>query len=258
MEKVHSILSNFKPIQLNEMDEVALMERVDEKFTVQIDEIFKILTQLSENYRSLEINGQRIFSYQTEYLDNNESVLFKNHQNGKLNRFKIRYRDYIQSEISFLEVKFKSNKGVTKKTRIKVPFKSRENSVKTNHFINKQTPYNPTELNIALSNNFDRITLVNLITKERITLDLNLKFKTNESSKNIPQLGIIEVKREKGNRKSEILTLLKANGIRPTSFSKYTIGSVLLNPHLKYNNFKKKLLFINKINSNGIIWNRAI
>ena len=70
MEKIHSILSNFNPIELNEMDEVALMERVDEKFTVQTDEIFKILTQLSGSYRCLEINGQSIFSYQTGYLDN--------------------------------------------------------------------------------------------------------------------------------------------------------------------------------------------
>lgn len=258
MSNIDSVLENFTSIQLNEMDEVALMERVDEKFTVKTEQIFKILNLLSNNYRCLEINNNRLFSYQTEYLDNAESILFNNHQNGKLNRFKIRFRDYIQSNISFLEVKFKSNKGITKKTRIKVPFKSRENSIECNRFINKNTPYNPTKLNITLTNNFDRVTLVNLSTQERVTLDVNLKFNNKKITKEVPELAVIEVKREKGNRKSEILNLLKTNGIRPTRFSKYTIGSVLLNPELKYNNFKRKLLFINKINSNGSIWNRAI
>ena len=258
MSNIDSVLENFTSIQLNEMDEVALMERIDAKFTVKTEQIFKILNLLSNDYRCLEINNNRIFSYQTEYLDNSESILFNNHQNGKLNRFKIRFRDYIQSNISFLEVKFKSNKGITKKTRIKVPFKSRENSIEFNRFINKNTPYNPTKLNITLTNKFERVTLVNLSTQERVTLDINLKFNNKKVTKNIPELAVIEVKREKGNQKSEILNLLKTNKIRPTRFSKYTIGSVLLNPELKYNNFKRKLLFINKINSNGSIWNRVI
>ena len=73
--------------------------------------------------------------------------------------------------------------------------------------------------------------------------------------KKLDNICIIEIKREKGNRKSEILSILKLKRIRPTRFSKYTIGSCILNPNLKYNNFKRKLLFINKINKNGIVWN---
>ena len=255
MLNIHSILKEYEPIELQEMDEVALMERVDKKFTIKANEIPKILQQLQKTYRCLEINNKRVFSYQTEYLDNTQSRLYKNHQNGKLNRFKIRFRDYIQSNITFLEVKFKSNKGVTKKTRIEVPFKSRKESMGCNQFINKETPYNLTKFNITLINNFDRITLVNLVTKERVTIDINLQFNSEKRIKDLPQLCIIEVKKEKGNRKSDILTLLKSKGIRPTRFSKYAIGSVLLNPKLKYNNFKRKLLFINKITDNGNVWN---
>ena len=258
MHNILSILKLYDPIDLKEMDSVSLMERTDEKFTVKINDIAEILQLLSKTYRCLEINNKRLFSYETEYLDNSESILHKNHQNGKLNRFKIRFRDYIQSGITFLEIKFKSNKGVTKKSRIKLSFKSRNGSNEYNKFINKNTPYNPSKLDITLSNSFDRITLVNLSTKERVTFDINLKFNNKKEVKELPELGIIEVKREKGNRKSEILSLLKNKGIRPTRFSKYAIGSVLLNPDLKYNNFKKKLLFINKINHHGNIWNRAV
>ena len=249
MHNILSILKLYDPIDLKEMDSVSLMERTDEKFTVKINDIAEILQLLSKTYRCLEINNKRLFSYETEYLDNSESILHKNHQNGKLNRFKIRFRDYIQSGITFLEIKFKSNKGVTKKSRIKLSFKSRNGSNEYNKFINKNTPYNPTKLDITLSNSFDRITLVNLSTKERVTFDINLKFNNKKEVKELPELGIIEVKREKGNRKSQILLLLKNKGIRPTSFSKYAIGSVLLDPKLKYNNFKKKLIFLKKIHS---------
>lgn len=255
MPNIKSILKDFEPISLVEMDDVTLMVRTDEKFTVKRDEIFQILKMLTKTYRCLEIDENRLFTYKTEYLDNNESILFKNHQNGKLNRFKIRFRDYIQSKITFLEIKFKSNKGFTKKNRIQVPFKSRMDSLDCNQFINEQTPYENTLLDIKLINNFDRITLVNLSTKERVTLDINLKFNNVIKTIELPKLGVIEIKREKGNKKSELLTLLKNKGIRPSRFSKYTIGSVLLNPKLKYNNFKKKLLYINKISENGNVWN---
>ena len=119
----------------------------------------------------------------------------------------------------------------------------------------EQTPYSLKDFEITIKNNFDRITLVNFQTKERVTIDLNLKFSSNNSNKELENICIIEVKREKGNRKSEILSILKLKRIRPTRFSKYTIGSCILNPKLKYNNFKRKLLFINKISKNGIVWN---
>jgi hypothetical protein len=40
---------------------------------------------------------------------------------------------------------------------------------------------------------------------------------------------------------------MKENEIRPYSISKYCVGAVSLNPNLKYNNFKEKLLLIDKL-----------
>ena len=255
MSEIQSILDNYQPISLAAMDEVALMERVDEKFTVSLKDTLEVLSKISDKYYCLEIDGKRLFNYQTEYFDNENKTLFKNHQNGKLNRYKIRFRDYVESKKTFLEVKFKSNKGVTKKTRISVPFEEKDLNKKNINFLEEQTPYSLKDFEITIKNNFDRITLVNFQTKERVTIDLNLKFSSNNSNKELKNICIIEVKREKGNRKSEILSILKLKRIRPTRFSKYTIGSCILNPKLKYNNFKRKLLFINKISKNGIVWN---
>ena len=255
MSKIISILKDYKSTTLPEMDEVALMERVDEKFTISFENTIDILSKINHKYLCLEINGKRFFTYQTEYFDDSNHSLFKNHQNGKLNRYKIRFRDYVESKKTFLEVKFKSNKGVTKKTRISVPFRNKDLNKKNIKFIEKQTPYSSKDLEIKIKNNFDRVTLVNFQSKERVTIDFNLKFSSGKLEKKLDNICIIEIKREKGNRKSEILSILKEKKIRPTRFSKYTIGSCILNTNLKYNNFKRKLLFINKISKNGIIWN---
>ena len=125
MSEIQSILDNYQPISLAAMDEVALMERVDEKFTVSLKDTLEVLSKISDKYYCLEIDGKRLFNYQTEYFDNEIRHFFKNHQNGKLNRYKIRFRDYVESKKT-LEVKFKSNKGVTKKTRIGVPFEEKD------------------------------------------------------------------------------------------------------------------------------------
>lgn len=249
MLNIKSILKQYQPITLSEMDEVALMERVDDKYTISYENLMNILENISSEYFCLEIEGKRSFTYQTEYLDTIDNLFFKNHQNGKLNRYKIRFRDYIESKKTFLEIKFKSNKGVTKKTRISIPFQEKNITKTCKDFIETKSPYLTKNLDIKLKNSFDRITLVNLISKERVTLDFNLKFSNPSlgTKSKLDNVGIIEIKREKGNKKSQLLSILKRKRIRPTRISKYTIGSCLLDSNLKYNNFKRKLLFINKL-----------
>ena len=249
MLDIQSILKQYQPINLSKMDEVALMERVDDKYTISYKALLNILENISSDYFCLEIDGKRSFTYQTEYLDTIDNLLFKNHQNGKLNRYKIRFRDYIESKKTFLEIKFKSNKGVTKKSRISIPFQEKNITKTCKNFIETKSPYLTKNLDIKVKNSFDRITLVNLISKERVTFDFNLKFSNPVSGTKakLDNVGIIEIKREKGNKKSQLLSNLKRKRIRPTRFSKYTIGSCLLDSNLKYNNFKKKLLLVNKL-----------
>ena len=69
---------------------------------------------------------------------------------------------------------------------------------------------------------------------------------------------IIEIKQEKLNRNSVFYNLMKENGVRPSSMSKYCIGTSLLNQNLKANRFKKNFRILDKNNkkiSNIIIWN---
>ena len=235
------------------MNKISLLRRYDQKFTLNTSEFQIVFPLLAKDYHCLTIENQQLFEYTTDYYDSNDYSMFHNHHNGKLNRYKIRFRDYINTKNSFLEVKFKTNKGETIKSRQEIAYKSREFNLENNKFIAENSPYNPSNLDKKLSNTFQRITLANVEDRERVTIDNTIHFSNKKENKTLQNLIVIEIKKSKNNMDSGVNQLLKINGIRPTSFSKYAIGSVLINPNLKYNRFKKKLSYLNTIHY-GTIW----
>jgi hypothetical protein len=96
--------------------------------------------------------------------------------------------------------------------------------------------------------NFSRITLVNKELTERVTIDLDLNFKQNGSELLLNNICIIEIKRDNSSGNTILLDTL--NNLRATNqgFSKYCIGRAMLEKELKTNNFKERILTINKIN----------
>ena len=118
------------------------------------------------------------------------------HHNGRVNRYKIRFRDYVESNLSFLEIKFKNNKSETLKKRIKVDFGSRSISEVEKKFISKNSNFKGDKIEAKLANSFKRVTLVNLLNKERVTIDFQLNFKTLKENIDLPELAIIELKKK--------------------------------------------------------------
>src|SRR5690349_10066554 len=101
------------------MDSVKLQDRVDTKFMFKENILEMILKGMLNDYRILEVANHRYSNYETLYFDTDDFSLYRQHHNGKLNRFKFRSRKYVESDLHFFEVKFKSNKGRTVKERIK-------------------------------------------------------------------------------------------------------------------------------------------
>lgn len=227
------------------MDAVKLMNRTDTKFAFNAALLPDLLRQCKSQYSILEVNGKRVSAYKTLYFDTAEHQLFLDHHHEKPNRFKIRIRNYVESGLFYLEIKIKE-KGRTIKSRIKLNGFEFELSEKSRDFIKKITGE---EISVqpVLWNYFNRITLVNNSEKERLTIDFGLGFEDMKGKKSdVGRLIIAEVKQEKRSRSSHIIQLLRKNGIRESGLSKYCIGSVLTDHQLKYNNFKEKILFINK------------
>jgi hypothetical protein len=170
--------------------------------------------------------------------------MYSDHHNGKLNRFKIRQREYVESNLKFLEVKFKSNKGRVIKDRIE---KSADDVKSFSRFVNNHTPYNPENLSMIIVNWFNRFTLVDNLMKERVTVDFDLMFSDQTNHVFLDGLVIIEVKQGKGSKKSIIFNALKSSGIHSGSISKYCLGVSLLKRHHKCNNFKQTINTVNKL-----------
>ena len=61
-----------------------------------------------------------IQDYRSLYYDTVDRQFFLDHHNERVNRYKVRFREYVNSGLSFLEVKCKNNKKKTIKNRIQV------------------------------------------------------------------------------------------------------------------------------------------
>lgn len=248
-------LSTFSPISLQEMTAVKLMNRVDTKYVCRLDQLPDILLRASNaNYLVQEVEGSRIASYFTTYYDTDNLEMYLRHHDRQLTRQKIRIRTYQDTNETFLEVKRKLNIGRTKKKRIRIgDVTSSEEQIRA--FLMAKSDYVWENLHPTLQTNFQRITLVNEVRTERLTIDMNLQFAgldTNETSgQEVKTLGegnavIIELKRD-GMETSEMQHILQELRIKPMKISKYCMGIVLTHDDVKKNRFKSKLRKVDKL-----------
>ncbi len=238
-------LDFMEPIKLEEMDKVKLMNRTDTKYSFHTELLPKVLDAIKEDYYLLNINGKSELLYSTTYYDTFNDSMFISHHNGKLNRYKVRRRSYVASEISFLEIKFKSNKGRTIKNRVSTDFGNKEFTGKEHDFLKENSPFDSSNLKISLENTFTRITLVNKNFKERCTIDLNLHFETNYEYKDIKNLAIVEIKSD-GKSVSTLSLILRDLRIKSNGFSKYIMGRSITDKSLKRNSYKRKIRVLSK------------
>lgn len=247
-QHIKNSIDRFTAISLKEMNSVALMKRTDTKFVISQSQLLPILERVKEHYKVLEINSDRIMSYSSLYFDTTDKKFYHDHHNGKNNRTKVRIRKYVESNLCFLEIKQKNGKGETNKSRRVIQDFETELSKSSLDFISDTTS-KAYELAPSLWNDFNRITLVNLKNKERVTIDLNLSYTMDILEKDYDDLVVIEVKQERFDRNSIIVKTLKSFQQHPYSISKYCIGMISLYKDLKYNVFKNKLIKINKISA---------
>lgn len=229
------------------MDSVKMMNRIDTKYLLPFDLLLKVFHNITDQYYVLEIDDCRNFPYSTLYYDTTKNNMYLDHHNGKLNRIKIRFRKYIKSDYTFLEIKFKEKGTRTKKQRILVDEIQQKLNTETSEYIEKVTPYKGESLRPVLYTDFHRITLVNKDFTERVTIDHKLSFSRNGTRENLEKICIIETKRDGNARNSKLKEVLAYFGVNPTGMSKYCVGRALVCKDLKKNNFKERIIKINKI-----------
>lgn len=240
------LLSEFHSVSLSDINKVKLMDRMDKKYMFHADLLSEVLSEAQNNYDILEINGKRCAQYETTYFDTPNYEMYTCHHDGKLNRYKVRIRSYIDSDLNFFEIKFKTNTGRTKKSRIQLPSKDYSLNGEVAAMLEKKTAYKASSLIAAIKVKYNRITLISKDLTERITIDTCLSYEHQGEHFSLPELVIAEVKQDKSDN-SPFIDIMKAKRIKDESMSKYCLGIVSLIHNVKINNFKPKIRYVNHL-----------
>lgn len=247
---IHTLLSEFQPISLAEMDAVELMDRVDSKYVFTISQLIDVLHDCLHEYQILEINTIRNHLYDSLYFDTADFLMYYLHHYQRLNRHKVRFRKYTSSNgLTFFEIKYKNNKEKTYKKRKKYqdiePFINPE----LNDFLSEHTSFSATELIPVLKVQYYRMTLVHQNMNERVTIDTYLHYDNFTNAYQFENLVIAEVKRNSYAEQTTFMKVLKKHHIREGGLSKYCTGLACTTAHLKKNNFLPKIRYFEKINA---------
>lgn len=256
MNRLVPILQRMAPISLDEMHTVKLMNRVDSKYLLNKEQLEALMLLAESDFYAQTIDSQQLAPYKTLYFDTEDVAMYTLHHNKKLNRQKLRTRCYRSTQTTFCEIKNKLNTGRTQKKRIAIQPEQYHNALddpKVREFVRENLRFNIEDMQAHVENEFSRITLVNKEKTERITIDGDIHFVNHHTGNqaDISELVIIEVKQD-GNQSSHFKNLLQHLGIKPMRISKYCLGTLLTNPEVKYNRFKHKIRYINKLINNTI------
>ena len=242
-----TFLNAMNTVSLAELDSVALLNRFDSKYVLNKQQLQSIASVIQQNYGVLQIEDNKIFTYENNYFDTDDLQFYYDHHNGYSNRMKVRGRKYIETNISFFEIKRKENIDRTAKTREKVDQLISIIDENKKETIQRLSRKPIADLSLMLNNKFNRITFVNNDQTERMTLDFNLQFSDKSGEKNFLDFYVLEIKQSKSNGRSIVTETLKKNNIREQGFSKYVFGVIALKKNVRLNNFLPLIKKINKL-----------
>ena len=253
----------YRPISLEEMSAVKLMNRIDTKFVMSVDTLCRLLEMARPDYRMQDTEaGGRNAAYHTVYMDTTGYEMYRAHVVGHAGRQKIRVRSYVDSDLHFLEVKTKNNHGRTKKKRVSVGWQIPAEGTRadallpldrqqladtlqggTLDFVSAKLHYDARTLQPVIENRFHRITLVNSAMTERLTIDTSLQFDNLRTGRHLelPSMAIVELKRD-GRQPSPVLGMLQQLRVHPQGFSKYAMGLALTDAALHAGRLKPRLI----------------
>ena len=248
-DTVAELMGAFSAHSLADLGDASLMRRFDRKFILPLSRLHEVLDGLRDEYTALEIEGRRVFRYESLYFDTPSMDFFQMHHNGQLNRYKVRHRVYADTDTRFLEVKFKNNQRRTEKSRIATQDQPGEIHDEGLAFLDESVPGEFTDLHPNLLCRFRRIALASPASAERVTLDFDLTFGPPDGAemRELPRLLVVELKQARRTAESPFFRVMRELSVRPQSFSKYCIGCCLAERGMKANRFKRALARIREI-----------
>jgi len=246
-DELRDHLADFAPMSLEAIGSQASQDRCDTKFLLPQRQLPALLGALRRDYQVLEVGGMRIHRYRTLYFDTARFDLYRRHLRSSRSALKVRSRQYVDSGRSFFELKRKIGPRRTVKERTETPDVVTELTAAEGSFIAAHAHIDTGCLQPTIWNRFERITLVSTTSPERVTLDVGVHFKIQTGAIRIPGVVVGELKQQRLDRTSAFFAHMRSLGSRPTGFSKYCVGAVLLYPQLKRSQARPKLRMLAKL-----------
>jgi hypothetical protein len=231
---IPSSLTGLEPIALGELIERAALQcRVDRKYVVAVDEVPDLLDQLTPYARVLDIDGQRLFAYESVYFDTPCLASYHCAAYRRRRRFKVRTRTYLDSAQCWLEVKISGARGLVTKHRLPYLAEDRHTVRSGRGFVDEALvresiwpDLTARPLEPVLTTNYRRSTLLLPATASRVTIDTALTWHDGDRALRLPGIAVVETKTSSA--ASLVDRMLWQRGIRPVRISKYATGLAAL------------------------------
>jgi len=246
IKEVKHILNSYNPIHLEDLEKDAFFTRRDVKYLGNASILPSLLSFFKDSWKVLEVDSLRIQKYNSKYFDDELLQSYYDHHNQRNNRQKFRFRTY-ENGVRFFEIKTKNNKGLIKKDRLLVD-NEKELELPL-EFIEEHSNREAKALSKTINVDYNRITLINEETDEKMTIDTDLSFSENGVERNYKSLLILELKQKVFSKNLKTIVQLRKMDLNRISCSKYCLGIVNLRANMKRNRFKNKIRMIEKIES---------
>lgn len=217
-----------------------LQRRFDRKYVIESSALPRLLGGLRRDIRVLEIEGRRSSSYTSVYFDTPELRTYHDHLKRRRRRFKIRTRHYGDPAQTLIEVKCKGARGQSVKHRWPHPGAAVDRlGPEAERLISAAlgAEYGfdlPCALAAVATIEFERVTLVDLVAAERVTIDFGLSVEANGHRRLLgARHAVVETKTS--GRRGAATGALTALGIRPDRISKYCVAIAASHEHVRGN-----------------------
>lgn len=259
-QQLYDEANTIAPISLQEINTTnRLQTRIDRKYLLNQTQTSNLLRTFSSQACALNVNGQQHSRYDSTYSDTPDFELYYLARTGRRRRAKIRERTYLSTGARFLELKTKSGRSQTVKTRITLTETS-ETTQKARNWLSQelfnqqiapdisQAERFVTSLQPVLTTSYERVTLA--LDDIRVTIDTDLDFYTgNNFANNFAnnakyRMDYAVVETKTAQCASDVDRWLWQQGIRPMRMSKFALGMSLLYPQLPANRWHRTLTYL--------------
>jgi hypothetical protein len=235
------------PIGLDELLALAeLQTRVDRKYFVPAAVFRRLIAELADQLRVLEIDGRRTFGYESVYFDTPDLSAYRAHLQRRRHRFKARTRTYTDTGLTMFEVKLAGARGETVKQRL--PYSAEHRSELTDEALTHLgqalcEAYQqdvPAGMRPTLVTTYRRTTFVTRTGEARLTCDVGLVCRDDRHEVRDTGTHVLVESKSAGHGSAPD-RILRELGVRPASVSKYAVGVAALHPELPSNPWHQTL-----------------